>query len=373
MTHRGTCQCRSAEGKAHGIAIPHSLVMYPSFLRYTTAPSSQRTRAERLATAFRSVLPPHVQVEIAKASPQKIQLKIAGRRISARWLASGWASEVLSQLKDPERLADVFVAAELSPRARELLSERGIGWIDESGASEIAIGTLVVSRTGRRVSVVKRSDRWTPVMIGVAEALLCGTTATVASVQRASGFSTGSCTNALRALTDLRLLEASVARGKASARRIALAHELLEAYATAAAALAPPISIAVGVTWRDPVAGLVELGEKWTRMNIGWAATGTIAAAILAPLLTTTPSATVYVTGHTRAALEAVARQSDLRPIEGGRLTLASFPLPSTQHLAETIAGMRVAPWPRVFTDLRGIGVRGEEAAEHLWEVVRGR
>lgn len=274
---------------------------------------------------------------------------------------------------DMEHLPDVFIAHEMSPGARAMLSERGIGWIDESGASEIAIGTIVVSRTGHRVTVVKKHDRWTPTMLAVAEALLCRTPATVASVQRATGFSTGSCTNALRALTELRLLEASASRGRASARRVASVPDLLEAYASAAAAFGSTTSITVGVTWRDPVAGLVELGEKWTRMNVGWAATGMIAAAVQAPLLTTTPSATVYIDGHTRAALEAIARQSDLRPIEGGRLTLASFPLPSTQHLVETIAGMRVAPWPRVYTDLRGIGVRGEEAAEHLWEVVRGR
>jgi hypothetical protein len=288
-------------------------------------------------------------------------------------LNSGWPRELLPQLKDPDLQADVLVAPRWSPRARALLSERGIGWIDESGASEIAIGTLVVSRTGHRVPEVKKSERWTPVMVGVAEALLCGTTATVAAVQRATGFSTGGCTNALRSLTDLRLLEASASRGRASARRVANTHDLLEAYASEAATLTSSISITVGVTWRDPVGGLVELGERWTRMDIEWAATGTIAAAVLAPLLTTTPSATVYVNGHTRAALETIARQSDLRPIEGGRLTLASFPLTSTQHLVEAIAGMRVAPWPRVYTDLRGIGVRGEEAAEHLLEAIRGR
>ena len=33
---------------------------------------------------------------------------------------------------------------------------------------------------------------------------------------------------------------------------------------------------------------------------------------------------------------------------------------------------MRVAPWPRVYADVKLVGVRGEEAAEHLREVVRG-
>jgi len=35
--------------------------------------------------------------------------------------------------------------------------------------------------------------------------------------------------------------------------------------------------------------------------------------------------------------------------------------------------GLVFAPWPRVYTDLRQTGVRGEEAAEHLKEVMLGR
>ena len=36
--------------------------------------------------------------------------------------------------------------------------------------------------------------------------------------------------------------------------------ELLDAYATAAAGKAPTTTLAVGVTWRDIVAGLMETG-----------------------------------------------------------------------------------------------------------------
>jgi hypothetical protein len=104
-----------------------------------------------------------------------------------------------------------------------------------------------------------------------------------------------------------------------------------------------------------------------------WAATGSVAAAVLAPLLTSVGTAMVYVDVESIGELEALAARSELRPIQGGRLTLAPFPTASTRRLAQTAGDLRLAPWPRVYVDLRGIGVRGEEAAEHLREVIGGR
>jgi hypothetical protein len=72
-------------------------------------------------------------------------------------------------------------------------------------------------------------------------------------------------------------------------------------------------------------------------------------------------------------ALESVAGKAGLRPIEGGRLTLKPFPTASVRALAKKVDGLKTAPWPRVYVDLLNEGVRGEEAAEHLLEVVRAR
>ena len=66
-------------------------------------------------------------------------------------------------------------------------------------------------------------------------------------------------------------------------------------------------------------------------------------------------------------------QESKLRPIAGGRLTLRPFPTVTVRRLASEIGGLHVAPWPRVYADLRTFGVRREEAAEHLLEVIRGR
>ena len=63
-------------------------------------------------------------------------------------------------------------------------------------------------------------------------------------------------------------------------------------------------------------------------------------------------------------------RRRGWTPWRGGRLVFRPFRTPVTMRLCGQEAGPRVAPWPRIYADLRVAGVRGEEAAEHLLEVV---
>jgi hypothetical protein len=331
--------------------------------------------SERILNALRAVFPAWAELTLASAPTEAhvADVKVSGRRFRAQWLPSGIPSEVraLAALKvQPE----VVVARRMSPGAQEALAELRIGWVDELGAAEIMLGPIIISRTARRPSPPsKAKEQWTPAVLSVAEALLCGVQPTVSATHQATGLSGGSCGNALRLFTARGLLVADANRGPASGRRIQNKRSLLEAYASEAAASPAPPTLVVGVTWRDPVRGLVELGRRWGDQEIAWAASGPTAAAVMAPLLTTVSSARVYVDAASVAGLEALASRSDLRPIEGGRLTLASFPTTSTRSLARTVENMRVAPWPRVYVDLLAAGVRGEEAAEHLWEVIDGR
>jgi hypothetical protein len=148
---------------------------------------------------------------------------------------------------------------------------------------------------------------------------------------------------------------------------------LLEEYARAAAAVPVGDSLQVGAAWRDPIAGLREIGNTWNDEGVAWAATGPLAAALIAPYLSSVSTAHVYVDAASTAGLAAVADAVGLRPIQGGRLRLSTFPTVAVRRCATVVQDVRVAPWPRVYADLRMAGVRGEEAAEHLREVMRGR
>ena len=331
------------------------------------------TIARRAEAAVAAVLPRAVRIQRGHQGKHSVDLKCNGHGIQVEWLGEGRLRQVRELIAKRQDRPDVVAARRVSPGAREALSAAGIGWVDETGAAEIALGTLIVSRSGRPPDAKRKPPHWTPAVLAVAETLLCGGRATVKDVHAASGLSVGSSTNALRTLTNLGLLYASARRGRYSARQISSPDRLLDEYAAAAEAMRSPTALTVGVTWRDFVVGLGEAGPKWTGAGISWAATGAVAASVVAPYLSTVATGEAYVDAMTIAGLEWAAGMADLRPIEGGRLTLRPFPTKATRLMASKKEGIQVAPWPRVYADLRLVGVRGEDAAEHLRDRMRGR
>lgn len=335
-------------------------------------PGTGRDVRQRALQAVLDVLPKTAGRRITKRVADT-SLIIGEQVVRVGWAGEGNLGDVRSVLAPRSGRPDVVVARRLSPGARQALTAADVGWVDESGAAEIAIGSIIVSRTGRPPAPVEPSMRWSPSVVAIAEALLCGVRATVTATATATGLSTGSCTNALRVLTGLGLLEADVHRGRGSARRVGDVDQLLASYATAVEAKPTALELQVGAVWRDPVDGLMTVGQTWDDANVEWAATGAVAASILAPLLTSFTSADVYVAADTVVGLEAVAARAGLRPVEGGRLTLRPFPSVTVRRLATDADGLRISPWPRVYVDLRSSGVRGEDAAEHLREVIHAR
>lgn len=326
----------------------------------------------RLAAALQAVLPPPARFEVLDViEPGVAAVRIGSQRLVARWVGRG-SVRTVSQALALQPKADVIVGSELSLGARTAASRASIGWVDESGAAEIAVDAVVVSRTGERRRTPDRPAGWTPAALSVAEAILCGTKATASATAEATGHSISSTAHALSMLTDLGLLEASAARGRHSGRQVVDPGRLLDRYAQAARLLRPAAQLRCGVLWRDPLAELQTLGQRWRQVQVRWAATGSLGAAVLAPYLAEIASGEVYVEAIGEPSLRNAARNAGLEPIEGGRLLLRPFPTGASERLATDVGGISVAPWPRVYADLQEVGVRGEEAAEHLREAMHG-
>lgn len=325
---------------------------------------------ERIAQAIRAVLPAGAAVDLAVLDDDLIRVDAGFGSFTAGWIGEGWLRDALNALDNGGRRPEVLVARRMSPGARSAAADARVGWIDESGAAEIAMPGLLISRTGRKDPKVVRPPRWTPSVIGTAEALILGTRPTVAEVERSTGLSVGSATNALAALTTLGLLQSDAARGRESAREVTDRSRLLDAYAEAAITRTPALSLRVGTAGPDLIDELTSLGKGWDAEGLAWAATGAAAASVLGPYLSEVAGLDVFVDAPTPATLDSLAERSGLRLIEGGRVLLRPFPTPVTRRLCRTESGLRVAPWPRVYADLRITGVRGEEAAEHLREMV---
>lgn len=330
--------------------------------------------AGRIQAALSVVLDGQVAVQpvggSAKGGRTDVSLvRVGGRTISIAWLALGWPKqvrEVLSRAAIP----DLVAAPEMSAGARRTASEAGLGWFDETGAADFTLSpTFLVRRDGSPRLRLDTNLGWRPATTAVCEALLTGSAATVAAVRKRTGLAMSTVATALKFLEAQKLLHAGAHRGPSSARTITDRAALLEAYAAAAARLRSPQSIRVGMLWRDPTAGLIDTGRLWTSAGVRWSATGALTADVLAPLLTQVSPLEVYIEARTLAELRAAARKVNLAEARGGRLLLRPFPSPAGAALSSEIRpGFWSVPWPRSFADLRGAGVRGEEAADHLRE-----
>lgn len=359
------------EGRAHKyLACRYTSLTRRSIVAIVVLESEAVDR--RVAACLRAVLPASAGLDIHPAAdPGVFTAQLAGHAITVQWIGRGTVRAVRTTLAEASR-PDVLVASEMSLAARAETSGAGVGWVDESGAAEIAMDGIVISRSGQARPRRTSGEQWTSATLGVAEAVLTGVPPTVAATAEATGYSVSTTTVALRTLSRLGHLSAPARRGRLSGRRVVDRDRLLDDYAEAADGTTKRTVLRCGLLWRDPWSSLSRVGTQWDKAGIGWAATGGLAAALIAPYLSDLASGDVYVDAANRPELLVIARTGGLEPIEGGRLALRPFPTAATRRLARPMGGIHVAPWPRVFADLRHTGVRGEEAAEHLREVLSG-
>jgi hypothetical protein len=309
-----------------------------------------------------------VRVESAGERRGRFTATIQSVPAEVEWLGVGWPRQVRELLERPDR-PDLVVAPELSPGAHKLLNEAGLSWIDLTGAANIHMpGLVIIVKQDRGTPMPRANLGWTAGALAVCEGLLVNVGGTVAELSEATGLAPSTVAAALKFLQGEHLLTAEAARGRNARRTVADQNQLLDAYADAAARLRTPVSIRVGVLWRSPDRGVSELRARLDANKLAWSTTGALAADALAPYLTEVDPWEMYVDGSSFAELRQVAREVGLEEAFGGRLLLRPFPTPAIDALSTTVDGQRVAAWPRVFSDLRMIGVRGEEAAEHLRE-----
>lgn len=325
---------------------------------------------ERIVGALDAVLPQDgvgLRPRLVDELNRDVTVTVAGIDLRVRWLPTGWPRQVAEALQNRPR-PDILAAPKMSPGARKAAADAQVGWVDESGDAEIAVpGKLAVKVQQPHLLHKTRLD-WRRATLAVCEAILSDRALpTVSSVADATGLSTGSVVTALKFLEDERHLAKAAARGPKAARRVVDRDLLVDAYADAAEHLRSPISIPLGVLWRDPIAGVITTGQRWDAAGIRWAATSALSASVLAPTQTEVSPMEIYVAGRTWSDLRRAAQLAGLQEIVGGRLMLRPFPTPAGATLTdEHIEGFRSMLWPRVYADLRTSGVRGEDAAEHL-------
>ena len=308
-----------------------------------------------------------VRVQGVGHGRNRFRAMIQAQSVEVEWLSAGWPRQVRELLERPDR-PDVVVAPELSPGALKLLRDVDMSWIDLRGVADVHMQGLLVLVTGRVAPAPRAHTGWTPGALAVCEALLTGAGGTVAELTNTTGLAASTAAAALKFLQKQGLLAAEAARGRNARRTVTDRGDLLAAYATAAARLRRPESIRVGVLWRSAARGVADLGSRLNVNGVAWSLTGALAADALAPYLTEVDPWEMYVDGGSLGELRQIAREVGLQEEGGGRLLLRSFPTPAKDALNTDVAGQQIAAWPRVFSDLRMIGVRGEEAAEHLRE-----
>ena len=139
--------------------------------------------AHRSEAKVAAVLPRAVQIRRGREHRHSVDLKLNGEPIQVHWLGEGGLRQARELIADQKNHPDVVAARRMSPGAREALSAAGVGWVDETGAAEIALRSLIVSRSGRPTEASREPPRWTPSVLAIAEALLCGGRATVDAMQ----------------------------------------------------------------------------------------------------------------------------------------------------------------------------------------------
>ena len=314
----------------------------------------------------------------SRSARAKVVVGNSKHELELRWVGRGWPADLeqaLTSVPDPWPRQLVLVGQRFSPGAIEQLTQRRANWLDEAGAARIETdsGLLVVrepDETEPRPGA-PRGFRWAASSLEIAEWLLTELpleTFNARDFTDRSGWSYAQTTKVLRQLSARGWVKKTgSSRGVGSGWQLADAGGLLEAW-TAYLVGHRPQTVGAHRVLRDPMQfARTELAQSLSA-EMEWALSGWAGLELAAPFVTAVPviqvavDADALVDGRLREAM----RSLGLREVkEGARIeffALSKFSL----SLAREFQGLPVVSPPRLHADLRALGGRGEEAAEHV-------
>lgn len=333
---------------------------------------------DRLAHAVSSVL--DADVLVRSVTDGSYALHVVGLprqpRFRVAWVRRGWPGDVRARLERSPTVT-LVVAPELSSGARQLLDERAINWVDETGAASLrGEGLLVrVDRAPAPKDPEPHGASWSEIAVLAAEATLGArpprgiTTSWLAehagcSIARASRILTGWDQEGWTA-------KQGPARGRGAHRALEHPHAMLESWTTHLNTK-PVERWYAHTTSRDLEDVQARLAHTLGDFAFGW--TGWAAAQQLAPFVTQLPVLHLRIDErYTRRDLAPGLQDAGLTPTDdAGRIELWRTPSNAFRLTTPSSWGPIVS-WPRVYADLRRLGGRGNDAAEHLRDVMESQ
>jgi len=297
------------------------------------------------------------------------------------WAGEGYPADVDAALtRVPPGLDSrenlVLVARHFSSGARAQLAGLGISWADASGNAEILTPQGLVVRAympGARPAASPQL-RWTTVSGAIAELLLSSHVpetpllAPLSQTARAIGVSTAIVSRHLKTFDAQGwTTKNGASRGPSSTRALANPQALLSAWAAWHVSRGQSFVSAHG-----PVSDPEEILERLlptALTDVWWAPTGLAVLEGRAPFSTNVGVTEVYLDAdliRRPVALDAMLSSAGLRRVTSGpRIRLIEAD-PYLKHLSPRGPVHSEVTDIRLYGDLLGSGIRGEEAAEHL-------
>lgn len=310
-----------------------------------------------------------------------VQVGDGVRRLEVIWVGQGWPSdlEVLADVPVPWPRQLVVAARRFSPGALERLGELDANWADETGRAYIEgpKGLLVVREPpSGKPREEKRGFRWSPSAEQVGEFLLTRSQGVINARQVAelTGWSHAQVSNVLRRFDEEGWTKKSGAsRGRYSTRTLVEPGALLEVWAAFAGSAGREGVLAHRVL-REPIAFLrAELAPALSG-SVAWACSGWVGLELAAPFATAVAVLQVYVeeAALIDGRLSELMAKLRLREVDEGARVEFRAAEPALLALAREARGLPIVSGPRLYADLRVLGGRGEEAAQHVREELIG-